>query len=404
MAGRIDALLTARAQRVVPPDDVRMDPPGTGDHDIVPDSQDAVGQDRESRLDDDDPFDDGVESDHETVEVDDELQEVPLRKGDDEPYVQLPTEYGLWAREPLAVYVDCRWDSSRNGHHGTVPFINAANDRVIEMVTMTRVEASSSWNIETRAVERGTTSLLEKGIAISEIIHDDNRVVDSIIDRYEILNQKDLWHKCKNIIESFKILQDAKVTTADRSIVDARSWAELAVFTNDMLKQYCRSQQLPVSGTKVTLINRIAEHLGLAVEEYHTVECSRGLKYPELAAHDIAYKLKSWIYTCCRRAKTRGDSRPELMVFDICTAAQHWACDHSDFCILPGNRPCGQRQFGDGARFPHGGATHLVVKAFLEEHVTAAKMSVRKRPTTTRVLVCRTAVWKNDIKRIVFGE
>ncbi|KAL3694745.1 hypothetical protein R1sor_008396 [Riccia sorocarpa] len=602
MAGRIDALLTARSQRVVPPDDVPMDPSGTDDPDVVPDSQDVVGQDRATGLDEDNPVDDGVESDQEAIEVDDELREVPLQEGDDEPHVPLPAEYGLWARskimefcslfrvrcprdgcmlyclppivtellqiwqlkfqcddghttifitgemerdrgspyvtgqlyhaalcaglsytsvssmlaairvhvpteahwyafqsgargrhigwcaavlsywdaqkaslhaaireseEPLVVYVDCRWDSSRNGYHGTVPFINAADDRVIEMVTMTRVEAQSSWNIETRAVERGISSLLEKGIAISEIIHDDNRAVDSIIDRYEILNQKDLWHKCKNIIENFKILQDAKVTAADRSIVDARSRVELAVFTNDMLKQYCRSQQLPVSSTKVTLINRIAEHLGLAAEEYHTVERSRGLKYPELAAHDIAYKLKSWIYTCCRRAKTRGDSRPELLVFDIYTAAQHWAGDHSDCRILPGDRPCGRRQFGDGARFPHGGATHLAVQKFLEEHVTATKMtfytrarenymsetfhsvinkfatkrihwershearlacaaldwnenirrevaavyprrvnnsSVRRRPANTRVLVRRTTRWKDDIRRIIFPE
>ncbi|KAL3689817.1 hypothetical protein R1sor_016126 [Riccia sorocarpa] len=47
-------------------------------------------------LDDDDLVADGVESDQET-KVDDELQEVPLQEGDDEPQVQLPTEYGLWA-------------------------------------------------------------------------------------------------------------------------------------------------------------------------------------------------------------------------------------------------------------------------------------------------------------------
>ncbi|KAL3676555.1 hypothetical protein R1sor_026503 [Riccia sorocarpa] len=294
----------------------RMDPPSTDDPDIVPDSQDVgVRIYRESGLDEDDPVADGVESDQETIEVDDELQEVPLREGDDEPQVQLPTEYGLWARgkimefcslfrvrcprdgcmlyclppivmelllcwqvkfqcddghttvfvtgemerdrgsphvtgqlyhaalcaglsytsvssmlaairvhvpseahwyafqsgargrhigwcvavlsywdaqkaflhaaireagEPLAVYVDCRWDSSRNGYHGTVSFINAADDRVIEMVTMTRVEASSSWNIETRAVERGIESLLDKGMAISEIIHDDNQDQDPL--------------------------------------------------------------------------------------------------------------------------------------------------------------------------------------------------------------------------------
>lgn len=79
--------------------------------------------------------------------------------------------------------MDCRWDSSRNGFHGTVPFINASDNRVIEMVTMTRVEVESSWRIETAAVEKGIQTLLEKGLVISEIIHDDNHAVDAIIDR-----------------------------------------------------------------------------------------------------------------------------------------------------------------------------------------------------------------------------
>ncbi|KAL3675379.1 hypothetical protein R1sor_025327 [Riccia sorocarpa] len=54
----------------------------------------------------------------------------------------------LASSEPLALYVDCRWDSSRNGYHETVPFINMADNRVIEMVTMTLVEVESSWRTE----------------------------------------------------------------------------------------------------------------------------------------------------------------------------------------------------------------------------------------------------------------
>ncbi|KAL3689478.1 hypothetical protein R1sor_015787 [Riccia sorocarpa] len=39
-----------------------------------------------------------------------------------------------------------------------------------------------------------------------------------------------------------------------------------------------------------------------------------------------------------------------------------------------GDRLCSDRAFGVDARFVFGGATHLVVRAFLNKHITAAKM------------------------------
>ncbi|KAL3675378.1 hypothetical protein R1sor_025326 [Riccia sorocarpa] len=116
--------------------------------------------------------------------------------------------------------------------------------------------------------------LFQKGLVIAEIIHDDNKVVDSTIDKYEINNQKYLWHKCKGLISKFKekfLLYRA--TTCSQ-------WDQIGSY-----QQSCEYLSLPA--------------------EYFQVEHTRGLKYLALAAQDIAYKLKLWFYTCARHAKER---------------------------------------------------------------------------------------------------
>ncbi|KAL2635012.1 hypothetical protein R1flu_006491 [Riccia fluitans] len=103
------------------------------------------------------------------------------------------------------------FDSSRSGYHGTLLVINVDDDRVIEMVTLTRKEVGSSWKIETMALEQALTTLKQKGLTIEEVVHDDNASVDAILTQHGILSSKDLWHKCKNIMSKFKeVLQEKR--------------------------------------------------------------------------------------------------------------------------------------------------------------------------------------------------
>ncbi|KAL3691631.1 hypothetical protein R1sor_005282 [Riccia sorocarpa] len=121
---------------------------------------------------------------------------------------------------PLVVYVDCRFDSSRSGYHGTLPVINVSDDR--------------------------------------------------------------------------------------------------------QLRDYCRDHGLPQSGAKLQLVQRVSVHLNLPEAGGTTeIQRQRPLTYPELASNDIAYKLKSWIYTCAKNAAVRGDSTPQLLTLDIHNAADH---------------------------------------------------------------------------------
>ncbi|KAL2633416.1 hypothetical protein R1flu_004895 [Riccia fluitans] len=117
----------------------------------------------------------------------------------------------------------------------------------------------------------------------------------------------------------------------------------------EMLKEYCREHNLPQSGSKLQLMQRVSVHLKLPeAGASPEIQRQRPLKYPELAAHDIAYKLKSWIYTW-----------------------DHTTCSH-----LPGVRKCVVEKWTGGkeAEYPEGGETHKAVKEFLKKYITETKM------------------------------
>ncbi|KAL3699329.1 hypothetical protein R1sor_017351 [Riccia sorocarpa] len=182
----------------------------------------------------------------------------------------------------LVVYVDCRFDSSRSGFHGTIPVINFEEDRVIEMITLTRKETGSSWKIETAALEQALSNLEEKGLQTEE------------------------------------------------------------------------------SGSKLQLVQRVSLHLKLPEAGTSTkIQRTRPLRYPELAAHDITYKLKSWIYTCAKNAAMR-DSSPEVLTKDIHNAATHSAGNHTACRTLPGPRKCVTENWDQthDCKYVEGGETH----------------------------------------------
>ncbi|KAL2644341.1 hypothetical protein R1flu_011928 [Riccia fluitans] len=206
------------------------------------------------------------------------------------------------------------------------------------MVTLTRSETGSSWKIETQALELALKILQDKGLTIKEVIHDDNAQVDAILKAHNIVSQK---------------------------------------ICGTSLKEYCREHDLPQSGSKLQLVQRVSVHLKLLeAGASPDIQRQRALKYPELAAHDIAYKLKSWIYTCAKNATLRGDATPGLLTMDIHNAADHWAGDHTTYSHLPGVRKCVVEKWTGGkeAKYPEGGETHKAVKEFLKKYITETKM------------------------------
>ncbi|KAL2653074.1 hypothetical protein R1flu_021202 [Riccia fluitans] len=167
-------------------------------------------------------------------------------------------------QEPLVVYVDCRFDSSRLGYHGTLPIINTEDDRVIEMVTLTRKQTGSSWKIETIALEEALTSLEQVGLKIQEVVHDNNSQVDAILAQHDIMSSKDLWHKCKNIMGKFKeVLQEKRWSPSDCEVKGATMIAAVVVFLVQQLKDFCRDNGLQTIGSKLQLVQRVSLALQL---------------------------------------------------------------------------------------------------------------------------------------------
>ncbi|KAL2634236.1 hypothetical protein R1flu_005715 [Riccia fluitans] len=148
---------------------------------------------------------------------------------------------------------------------------------------------------------------MDKGLTIGEVIHDDNAQVDAILKAHNIMSQKDLWHKRKNVMGKFKeLLQEKRRTPKESTVEAATTIAQVAVFSIVQLKEYCREHDLPQSGSKLQLVQRMSVHLKLPeAGASPDIQRQRPLKYPKLAAHDIAYKLKSWIYTCAKNAALR---------------------------------------------------------------------------------------------------
>ncbi|KAL2609996.1 hypothetical protein R1flu_028569 [Riccia fluitans] len=203
------------------------------------------------------------------------------------------------------------------------------------MVTLTRSETGSSWKIETQALELALKILQDKGLTIGEVIHDDNAQVDAILKAHNIVSQKDLWHKFEGVLPGARSAT-VRIQVATRAT--------------------------GVGSSQITSASP-------------DIQRQRPLKYPELAAH-IAYKLKSWIYTCAKNAAMRGDATPGLLTMDIHNAADHWAGDHTTCSHLPSMRKYVVEKWTGGkeAKYPKGGETHKAVKEFLKKYITETKM------------------------------
>ncbi|KAL3684035.1 hypothetical protein R1sor_008785 [Riccia sorocarpa] len=107
-----------------------------------------------------------------------------------------------------------------------------------------------------------------------------------------------------------------------------------------------------------------------------TLPRTHPLRYPELAQHDLAYKLKSWIYTCAKNAAVRGDTDSKVLTLDIQNAADHWVGQHDTCRTLPGIRKCVTENWttANDRKYDEGGETHKAVKAFLKKYITETKM------------------------------
>lgn len=65
------------------------------------------------------------------------------------------------------------------------------------------------------------------GIIVKDVVHNDNRCMDSILDDIGILNQKYLWHKAKNMVKKFVLMLVSVSFTITMDIANVISSSEL---------------------------------------------------------------------------------------------------------------------------------------------------------------------------------
>ncbi|KAL3688317.1 hypothetical protein R1sor_014626 [Riccia sorocarpa] len=286
---------------------------------------------------------------------------------------------------PLVVYVDCRFDSSRSGYHGTLPVINVADDKVIEMVTLTRKETGSSWRIESAALEKALTLLEERGLNISEVIHDDCAQVDSMLAARNIVSQKDLWHKCKNLMSKFKeLLQEKRRTPTDSTVEAATTIAQVAVFSVQQLRDYCRQQSLQQGGSKLLLVQRV-------FEGGHNAAAER--KYPEGGETHKAVKDFMKKYVTETKMKFYLRVRENYISETFHSVINKFATKRIHFDASHNARlACAALDWNENIR--------REVRCIYNR--SSNDTAVRRRARTNRVLVDRTSQWKMQLAVRVF--
>ncbi|KAL3689608.1 hypothetical protein R1sor_015917 [Riccia sorocarpa] len=140
--------------------------------------------------------------------------------------------------------------------------------------------------------------LRDASILPDEVIHDGKCSFDAISRRFGIVSQKDLLHKCKNVLKKFLLEVEQKRQGA-MTTEEAQSRADLAELTKKTLEGWLRSHQ--IEGNKDELVEQVASLKGFASigDTLRPTAIRSPFMYLELSRHGIADKLKSWKYTCC---------------------------------------------------------------------------------------------------------
>lgn len=276
--------------------------------------------------------------------------------------------------EGTVVYADARFDSSRDGYHGTVPVIDSKTGKVLHCVTFTREETGSSWKTENACIRKAFEELQAWEMNIVECVHDDKASVDTILAELGIHSSKDLWHKAKTLCGKFKEELGKAKKGQLSSIADAKSPTDLNTLTVPVLKEYLKSQGLDLKGNKPALIDRVWKHLDK--EEAEEVDQdARLIKYPEVSRHKLADKLKTHLYTVCKTRKEAGDDDVAALCKDLHNAADHWAGDHRVYAEIDAGRKCVFEKWGaERAHYESGSATHIAVKTWIVKKCSASKM------------------------------
>ncbi|CAM6099333.1 unnamed protein product [Calypogeia fissa] len=97
--------------------------------------------------------------------------------------------------------------------------------------------------MEVKGTKEALERLRDNGVILKEIIHDDNKSVDAIIEELGILNKKDLWHKAKNLVKTFVEKLVNQTFTLSVDIDQATTRSQLQAATAKGLKEWLKAKK-----------------------------------------------------------------------------------------------------------------------------------------------------------------
>lgn len=109
----------------------------------------------------------------------------------------------------LEVVFDGRYDTARQAEWCTVAFFNSTNSKPIWLENLRKGATENiSQRMETLGVKKGLQYLKSKGLKITEVIHDDDRKINFLLNNIfpELYNSLCAWHKAKNVKKSWVLL------------------------------------------------------------------------------------------------------------------------------------------------------------------------------------------------------
>jgi hypothetical protein len=110
-------------------------------------------------------------------------------------------------------------------------------------------------------------------------------------------------------------------------------------------------------------VARRVEALGFELRSGCKNLTSTNLKFPELVQHDLAYKMKSWMYLCCKLSIKSGNENVKMLVLDIQNVVDHWAGLHNACATQDQNRKCVKENRSYSQRYYElGGEIHKAIK------------------------------------------
>ncbi|GBG90999.1 hypothetical protein CBR_g51657 [Chara braunii] len=293
----------------------------------------------------------------------------------------------LRSHDPIVVFVDGHYDSSRDAQHCTVTTLDLKSGMIVGTETMLW-GSESSWKLETQCVDKLLHRLKdEKNLIIVEVVHDDCGAVDVILRQMNIDSQKCMWHKTKTLVKRLREAVRGTKTVKPAVVGACEHVREVKCFTKKELELWLETKCVHMVGVSTKKKDELIEivwgvlfpdEAGKAlpndvveIDALQTLHCN------------AAEEAKEWLYGACRLRERARDDDDDVLATHVQHLANHWVRDysHCDKELSNLYKAVGGRD--REALYEAEGRVHLAIARCLEQFASNTKMAYYTRGRMT---------------------